>query len=345
MQTFAEDPTRRQITINGHVVREDGTVPPFGIMIERDCGGGYRNEAYTEVSGYFSFQIGHVPLSNELPADPRPADQSIWRMAMEKRVEPPQFEVNLCMLRARLPGYRSSIVQISGDPGAAEVDVGTIVLYPNKKSKNATVSLTGLSAPKEARKAVERARLAIQKSELKKAAADLKKALSIHPKYPEAWYLLGHVDERLQLYREAEEAFHKAVALDASYVSPFLGLATAAWRRQDWADMMDWSARCLKLEPLRFPEAYLLNAVALYRMNMLDAAEETARKGAQVDTTHRAVKIHLVLAEIFYSKKNFSGSIQEMRNYLQFARRAPDAEEVRAVIKTREEAIRITAAQ
>jgi len=335
-----QDSSRELLTLVGSVLRDDGTPPPFGVTIERDCGSGYKKEGFTDSSGYFSFQVGRGPLSNGTPSNDRPIDESIWQVAMDRRQAPPPFEIGFCMLRARVPGYRSSVVRVSGDPGSMKVDVGRIVLSPDKKAKSAIVSLTGLRVPKEAVKSMDRAKQAMQKGEFARAAENLHTALSIYPQYAEAWYRLGYVDQHRQLFPEAEEAFNKAIAIDSNYAPPYMGLASVAWSRQDWAQMVDWSGRCIKLNPLAFPEAYFLNSVALYRMNMLDAAEEIARKGQQVDVAHRFAKIHLLLAEILFSKKNVSASAQEMRDYLKFARNAPDAEQVRAVLKQREESSR-----
>ena len=77
--------------------------------------------------------------------------------------------------------------------------------------------------------------------------------------------------------------------------------------------MADFSEQALALDPLSFPEAYTLNAVANFRLKRLDAAEKSARKAQQMDSNHRNPKIHLLLADILYWKSDPAGSAGELR--------------------------------
>ena len=279
MQTHDESMPRETLIVVGIVVLEDGTPPRFGVVIERDCGLGYKREVETESSGHFLFEMSRDSLPEILPGDFSARDQLPREFAMRKRAMPASLEVNFCELRARMQGFRSTAVRIAADPGSKKVDVGSIVLRPNRKNTSSVVSITSLKAPPKARKALERAQKALKKREFEKAAGELNTALEIYPQYAEAWYYLDWMDDQRRQYEKASEKFGKSIALDATYVLPYLGLASAAWQLQDWPAMKRWSEQALELNARSFPEAYFLNALALYYLNVLDAAEKSLRDG------------------------------------------------------------------
>ncbi len=320
------------LIVSGDVVREDGSPPPFGAVVDCDCGQGSKREIEVDVSGHFSFQISRMDPASGTSSPFNDEDGSMWT----PRGKPVSLEVNFCDLRARLPGYRSSVIRVTADPSANRIDVPKVVLRPDQKTQGSTVSLTGLKAPKSARKAMERAQRAIEKTDLESALKSLKKALDVYPRYAEAWYQIGLIEQRRQRYRDSQSAFERAVAADPDYVPPFLGLATLAWYQQQWQEMLAWSDRVLKLDPLGFPEAYFLNSLAFFKLDNLDAAELMARKEQQLDTAHRLARIHLLLSDILFGKGDITGSVQELRSYLQLAPAAFDAPRIRELLLERE---------
>jgi tetratricopeptide (TPR) repeat protein len=163
----------------------------------------------------------------------------------------------------------------------------------------------------------------------------LRAALAAYPKYAEAWFWLGWLHEQRRRYQESRAAYEKAVALDGNHARPYVGLAQIAGLEQRWQEAADFSERALALEPLHFPEAYFLNALAYYKMNDLETAERSARKGQLMDAGHRIPKIHLLLADILFQKNDLTGSLQAMQQYLDLAPDAPDAEAVRALLHRR----------
>lgn len=56
---------------------------------------------------------------------------------------------------------------------------------------SATISVTGLCAPKDARKAYEKVQHALQKRELAEAQAEPEQAVRLYPHYAAAWTDLG----------------------------------------------------------------------------------------------------------------------------------------------------------
>src|SRR5207237_1231861 len=129
----------RPIWITGRVMMFDGGAPPESVTIERVCSGNsVRAEGYTDSTGHFSFNLGQ---NNGVFADASTsfatfdpsggADQSnrsngsINGSASANA----DFPYADCELRARLAGYRSATVSLTGRRSLDSPDVGVIVLY------------------------------------------------------------------------------------------------------------------------------------------------------------------------------------------------------------------------
>ncbi|MBZ5498780.1 MAG: tetratricopeptide repeat protein [Acidobacteriia bacterium] len=323
--------------ISGSVVLDDGSPPPMGVVIERDCGGRTTREAHVSPNGSFGFQVGVdnrvLPDASEsgpgTPWDPvaspsGPFSSSGWT---------PASWLAGCELRARLGGYRSSHVLLAVNQTMGMLDVGTIVLYPAERVPGTTISATNLAAPKEAKKALEKAEKAFQKKNFDETEKDVEAALKVYPGYATAWYELGRVYEQSHRVEEARTAFSKALAADKNYVNPIIELAQLAATEAKWQETADLTERALELDPVDFPEGYYLNSLANYTLSRLDAAEGSARKLERLDTLHRFPEAFLIMAGVFNQRKDSAGEADQLRNYLQYAPQSAIADKVRSRLK------------
>jgi tetratricopeptide (TPR) repeat protein len=292
-----------------------------------------------DLGGYFSFQVGdNNRMSNLLPdaSDESMGGSSLFGRSMQSPGSfsgpdlNPAIGLIGCELRAALGGYRSSTVILGSDTSVGQVDVGTILLQPIARVPGTLTSATNLGAPKAARKALDRAQKAFQKNKLEDAEKNLKAAVEIYPKYAAAWLGLGQVYGRTQRMAEAREAFTNAISADDKFVRPYIELARLAAMEKKWREVADATDRALSLDPLDFPEGFFFNALAHYQLNERDAAERSARKALRLDSQHRIVQAHLLLANILEQKKDFEGAMEQLRLCLEFAPKAPFADSARA---------------
>ena len=209
-------------------------------------------------------------------------------------------------------------------------EVAPILMYPIARVQGTSVSLTSMLAPKQARRSVEQATKALKKEKFDEAEVLLKSAIGIYPASAEAWFLLGDVYQLQKRKQEARESYLRAVQADGLYVRPYLRLARLSMNERDWRNAADLSNKALELDPIAFPEAYYLNALALYNLKDLETAERSARKGQRLDLSRQFPQMHLILANILSIKQDALGSIEEMRKYLKDAPNAEDAPMVRA---------------
>jgi tetratricopeptide (TPR) repeat protein len=344
-----EQPSPELIFISGRVILEDGTPPPFGAFIERDCGGSITKEAAVSFDGHFGFQVGDrnrfgslFPDASEgIGQDPFDQEQNIGGLGESgfprgRQTIPLSSRLMGCELRAKLQGYRSTVVRLDSGPMTGQNEVGTIVVYPIERVKGTAVSLTSLLAPKTARKSMERAQKAFQKKKYGESESLLRAAIDVYPRYVEAWFALGQLLQQEQRNDEARGAYAKAVDADKLYVGPYIRLAQLSLTEGKWQEAANLTDQALALDPISFPEGYYFNALAYYNLGKLDLAEKSARQEQRLDSRHQFPRVHLILANILARRQDTVGAIKEMRNYLKLAPNASDADYVRSRVQEKE---------
>jgi tetratricopeptide (TPR) repeat protein len=145
-----------------------------------------------------------------------------------------------CTLRAVLQGYRSESVDLGRVRLGDSPVTGTIILHRLAGVQGVSVSATGLSAPRNARNALEKARQHTANGQLADAEKEFNAAVRLHPKYAEAWQELGSV--------------------------------------KNWQDTLDRCAALLRLNPYEYPQAYYYQAAAHYNLENNGEKEHCSRK-------------------------------------------------------------------
>jgi tetratricopeptide (TPR) repeat protein len=325
-----------QINISGDAVQENG-VPAVGAFIELDCRGSVTKEATVDSSGRFSFRLGEGVRFNQQDQDLNqavtdpfgrnssmiPFDVGTISTKTANVTKNPNYSTRLagCTLQASLSGFKSSKIELGTAPLSMLNHVGTIVLFPIEKVRGATVSATSLLAPKSAKKAMEKAQVALRKDRVSESEKYLKSAIEIYPKYGEAWFQLGRLYQAQRRFQEARDAYTKAIESDNLYANPYVWLGVISAAEQKWKDAADLTERALALDPIAFPVAYYLNALASFNLKNLVLAEKSARQAELLDSTHRFPKLHLILASICADRNDIVCSIDELRQYIKYGPR------------------------
>jgi len=274
------------IYLTGQVVVAGGGPPPNIVAIERHCRGQVFPEGFTDQQGTFAVRLGsRAEAANE--------DASTYGVDSRGRASGDTMRtggftgdserhshmkgkgtVDLfgCELRARLAGFIADPVILGRRSTLDDPDVGTIVLRPIGKAA-VMVSVTSSEAPSSARKLYQRAakRLAAPKPNREAIERDLLKAVEIHPRYAEAWKLLG--DCRVQSGSEmpAAEAYSQAIAADGMLLSPYRPRIKLALRAAEWNLAADLAGRYLELDPSSAEERFYL-ALAQQQTGQADEA-------------------------------------------------------------------------
>jgi tetratricopeptide (TPR) repeat protein len=287
-----------------------------------------RREGYTDSRGEFQLELGR----NQQERDASQADSDRMVTTRGGRASiggGSQIRFDGCELRASLPGFLSSTVSMRVENDATVVHVSPIVLTRIGGVEGATVSLTSMSAPSEARKAYEKGRKAGGEKNFDEAVKELNKAVKIYPQYAVAWSLMGEIHRLQNQFDLARKEYRQALAADVKFVSPYFGLAAMAIVENKWEDAAQLTDQLIALNPFAYPMAYFFNAAANFNLGKLDVAEQSARKFQQMDTGHSRPDIVLLLGNILAGKHQYAEAAQLYRDFLVSKPDAPNAEAVR----------------
>jgi Flp pilus assembly protein TadD len=337
-RTPTPDTNTQPVFVAGRVILEGGAPLPEPVPIERICNGVSRREGYTDFKGQFQIQLGtNLSFQDASENDPRtsPGAPSRSRSSLGNRRT---SELPSCEFRAVLAGFQSSTVSIRGaGSDMFQMDLGTIILKRMGDAKGATVSLTTLSAPKEARQAYEKALKAAQNNKSEEEEKELEKAVRIYPHFAAAWSMLGDLHQRQNRIEDARTAYHQSLAADPQYVNPVFGLAVIAVQEKNWEETARLSAQVAAMNAYAFPTAYFYNAAANYNLNRFEAAEESARKYKKLDVEHKHPDVSLLLSNLLAQKNDFAGAAQQIRDYLAIVPDPANAEELKTRAKALED--------
>jgi tetratricopeptide (TPR) repeat protein len=326
--------------LSGKVVTEDGTPPPESVTIERVCGAQRFPEAYTDSKGHFSFEVGHnqtmlgdASLSSAEAGQfgDRSTGGQFSRMGGNAN-EITSRRMMGCELHAVLTGYRSDMVNLSGRRLMDNPDVGTIILHRLGNVQGNTISATSLAAPKDARKAYDKGVEAINKQKWADAQKSFEKAVAAYPKYAGAWFQLGIAQMRLNNPEGAQAALAKAIEADPKYLKPYLPMASLALEQRRYQDAAGLSHTLVQLDPVDFPQAFLVNAIANASLQKFDLAEQSAREVLKLDTEHRMPYAEYVLGVSLANRQEYGPAVEMLKDYLQRVPGAANAETIRKQI-------------
>jgi tetratricopeptide (TPR) repeat protein len=338
------------IFVSGRVTMEDGTAPPDPVVIETVCNGSAHNEGYTDGKGYFSIELGArngvIQDASEFSSfGSMNAPGMLGGNATNGALGGSSTERKYmgCDLQAKLAGFRSQMVGLTGRRPMDDPNVGTILLHrigPAEEGK--TVSAVSLAAPKDAKKAYEKGLDAIKKKKFEDAQKNFEKAVEVYPKYSTAWYELGMLQAGQGKMDMARKYWDTAVECDPKFVKPYLQIAIVELQASRWRGLAEVTDKLVKLDPFDYPQAFFFNSVANYNMQNFEAAEKSAVAAERLDTRHAFPKVSHILGMLMALRKDYAGAAEHFKTYLKFAPTAEDAPKVRSQLA---EVEKITAAR
>ena len=164
-----------------------------------------------------------------------------------------------CDLQAKLAGFRSQTVGLTGRRPMDDPNVGTILLHrigPAEEGK--TVSAVSLAAPKDAKKAYEKGLDAIKKKKFEDAQKNFEKAVEVYPKYSTAWYELGMLQAGQGKMDMARKYWDTAVECDPKFVKPYLQIAIVELQAQRWRGLAEVTEKTGQAGSVRLSAGVLL---------------------------------------------------------------------------------------
>ena len=313
--SFPGTSTDRPMFLTGKVVLEDGTPPPDPVAIQLLCRMTPKTVAYTDRKGNFSVDLRDrindvMPDASESGRDYTP---NRGNPSQGGGVCPNEPNMMGASLQANLAGYQSDVVNLASRHSMDNPDIGTLFLRRRANVEGLSISATSAFAPKDAQKALDKGRADAMKKKWPDAEKELEKAVSIYPKYAAAWLELGNVQVQQKNTEAARNSYAQALAADPKFVNPYVELASIAANEEKWPEVQDDTKRLLRLNPVDFPQAWMLNAIANYNLGNKEEAEKSAREGIAHDPGHRYPRTIYLLGVLQSQKQDFASSAASLR--------------------------------
>lgn len=335
----APDYQPRSFFLSGKVSMDDGTALTEPVAVQSNCAGRVRTEGYTDSKGRFSFEINSLKDKQMAGADqaidssPSGFDPSSQRVDAQGRVVGGNSGADMlrnwrqCELQAMLPGFTSQVIELASRlTDFTSADVGTISLHRLAQVEGFTISATSANAPPKAKKEFDKGRELQKKEKWDEALERFQKAVELYPKYAIAWLELGRVQMHKGDLTAARQSFRQALVADPKFVTPYEELIPLAVKDKQWQQVIDFTGELLKLNPVSFPQYWYFNSAANFYLQQLDAAEKSAARGLEVDSQHKVPRLEYLLGTILAQKRDYTGAVEHIRNYLRLVPNATDAD-------------------
>jgi Tfp pilus assembly protein PilF len=314
----------RMMNVSGKVVLDNGAPLAEKALIESNCKGSTRTEAYTDAKGRFSIQFGVDNRDREFSGTGMASDST-------RTINPGTGQQNGmdwrdCELKAVLAGFLSQVVDLRSHSSAfGHFDIGNIALHRvTAIAGGPTLSVKDAGIPEAAKKDFEKGLEEKKNGNLDVAQKQLHKAVEEYPKYAEAWLELGRAQNESKDAIGARQSFHRSIAADPNLMASYRELTQLAARDQQWQEVADTTDQMLKMNSESFPEFWFFNCVAKFYLGNLDGAEHSALQGIRTDTEHRIPKTEYILGVILLKKQDYPGATEHLRKYLSLDPNGPD---------------------
>lgn len=250
----------------------------------------------------------------------------------------PPSELVGCTVVAVVDGFTSTRLTIANRTIEDDPSIGTITLSRDERAAGSIVSSTTAAAPVDALKEFDKAHADDIDKHFDSARHHLQKAVSIDPKFAEAWYHLGQLEQK-DTPQDALTAYQKAAAADPDYIPPYEPIAELSALQKNWQAVSDATNQELKLNPAGTPEIWYFNAVGNLNLGNRAQAETSAQTSLSMDPSHRAPNTEQLLAVILASRGEYAVALDHLRHCLTYMPPGPNVDVVRQQIAQLEKVV------
>lgn len=305
-----------KIMITGAVKLDDGSPLPGSAAIELICGASGRIVAHTGILDNFVF-LATAPSGGN--SSGLTNAWSLLGSASGDAASGPRgdSEGNTdCDLRAQLSGFRSSSISLNNPAAYDGTSVGVIWLHRIAASGENLVSISTLTAPKNAKKNFEKGRELARMGKVSDAVSSFQKAVKIDPQFAEAWVGLGFAQYQMNAQDAAEKSVMKAREVDPKLPGIYQILGYIASDRKDWKSAAQYLEEAERLNPMSSALPWYISAVAYYEMHRFNEAEKSIRQEMRIDTERRYRRAQFLLGLILVARNEIVTGTQALREYL-----------------------------
>lgn len=200
------------------------------------------------------------------------------------------------------------------------------------ESNEASVNVRQLSLPKDARAAFLRGveRL-YRRGDAKGSIGQFERAVEEYPDYYEAYHTLGVAHLELGQREAAEKAFRKSIQVsEQTYAPAFVSLAGMRNSEKRYEEALVLARRAMELDATGF-ECHFEISRALLNLGRIPEAEVSMRETQQRKPDFP--DIYLLYANLSMRKRDLSGLIASLEEYLKLEPKGPSAENARRMLE------------
>ena len=262
-------PATTNSVLSGMVMMEDGSPVPGSVDIKMACNGFERTVTHTTINNDFAFQWAR-PAQTESSTSVY-GFTSTMAAALSDASSAVRSSVagqsGYCDLRAALPGYRSSEINLN-DPAAFDgSNVGVLWLRPISVHQGNMVSALSSARARESRGSYSiRVLELLHSGKLPAAVTSFQKAVTVYPQYVDAWLNLGNAQMRMGASDSARSSLQRAIELDPKMPGAWQILGYVAFNQKKWDDAAGYLCQAEQLDPMNSPMPWFYSAVAVLRV-------------------------------------------------------------------------------
>ncbi len=195
----------------------------------------------------------------------------------------------------------------------------------------ATVSATRLSVDSKAVKAYRKALKKLEKGESAEAVKELEKAVAIDSRYAEAWNRLGTIAYVSRDFPRAEYCFRQALEHAPESYPPVVNLGAALLELNQTNKALAMNLRAVRMKK-QDPLAHAQLGSSYYQLGRHGEAIKHLKRAKQLAPRHHSAP-QLILADIYWYRKQYAATAQELAEFLHYHPDWPDADRLNAILR------------
>jgi len=208
----------------------------------------------------------------------------------------------------------------------------TFVFEPTSLAEPvATVTATRLSVDSKAEKAYRKALKKLEKGESGEAVKELEKAVEIDSRYSEAWNRLGTIAYLSRDFPRAEHCFRQALKHAPESYPPVVNLGAALLELNQTNKALAMNLRAVRMRE-KDPLAHAQLGSSYYQLGRHGKAIKHLKLAKQLAPRHHSAP-QLILADIYWYRKQYDATAQELAEFLHYHPDWPDADRLKAILR------------
>jgi tetratricopeptide (TPR) repeat protein len=304
--------------LTGKVAVEASSQPPERTTVILECANTVKNQAYSDAKGFFTLSVAVNDATNSMSAKSGNYVSSMdWPS---------------CEIYSDSPGYQSERLHVFGAPTKGIVQVGTIILHPLAHATEPTISVTSLSAPENAKKALQKGQDQEKKGKFAAACDYFKRAIAAYPRYALAWLELGRAQAKQNDFMGAQQSFQQAVTQDSGFLAGYVELARVAASQKNWIELREASAHLIHAAPDTSAEFWFLNSAANFNLGDMKQAETSIERALRLDSKHQVAQLEFLYGLILAKKQEYKSAVDHLNAYLQVSPNGANAHDAQALL-------------